>query len=239
MEKYSRKSLRNIQTIVQDKTGVSITANRKLTGYKAKQTALLTGCLLCIVTLCTFAYAYADENSLQRQRHMKELEVEQALCDYDKENILAAYVYVKTSDNGISAAYFFLIIKDEISDADEQELKAIAAEILDIDMQNVYIECVNSEEFLYTEQTPIERQSYMKSSEVKQALCDYDKENIVVVAVHAGVSDDEIINAQVYIESKDEITDADKQELKAITAEIFDLDTENIYIQYGIYEKSY
>lgn len=34
MKKYSRKSLRNIQTIIQDKTGVVITSNRKLTGNK-------------------------------------------------------------------------------------------------------------------------------------------------------------------------------------------------------------
>lgn len=34
MKKYSRKSLRNIQTIIQDKTGVVITSNRKLDGNK-------------------------------------------------------------------------------------------------------------------------------------------------------------------------------------------------------------
>ena len=241
MEKYSRKSLKNIQIIVQDKTGVNITANRKLTGYRARQMALLTGCLLCFVTLFTFAYAYADENSLQRQRHMKTIEVEQALCDYNKENIVKAYVYVGDSDNEIIAANVFLVVKDEITNADEQELKAIAAEILDIDMQNVYIECVDSEEFLYTtEQTPIQRQSYMKEIEVKQALYDYDKDNIVVVAVHAGVSDDEIIDANIFIVSKDEITDADEQDkIRAIAAEILNLDAENIYIQYDIYEDLY
>lgn len=56
MRKYSRKSLKNIQTIVQEKTGVEITANRKLAGYKTRQMALVSGCLLCLVMLCAFAY---------------------------------------------------------------------------------------------------------------------------------------------------------------------------------------
>lgn len=38
MEKFSRKNLRNIQTIVQDKTGVVITSNRKPTGNKTGMT---------------------------------------------------------------------------------------------------------------------------------------------------------------------------------------------------------
>ena len=57
MEKYSRKNLKNIQTIIEDKTGTVITANRKLTGYKTRQMALIAGCLLCFVMLCAFSYA--------------------------------------------------------------------------------------------------------------------------------------------------------------------------------------
>ena len=235
MEKYSSKSLRNIQMIVQNKTGADITANRKLTGYKARHTALLAGCLLCFVTVCTFIYAYADENSLQRQRHMKEIEVQQALCDYDKDNIVKAYVHAGDSDNEIIDASVFLVIKEEITDADEQEIKAIAAEILDIDAKNVYIQYVDSEEFLNTEQTPIQRQSSMKEIELNQALCDYDKDNIVGAYVHVGVADDEIIAANILVESKGEITDAEQDKIKAIAAEILNLDAENIYIQYVIH----
>lgn len=56
MEKYSRKNLKNIQAIVQNKTGVVISANRKLTKYKIRRMALLAGCLLCFVTLSAFGY---------------------------------------------------------------------------------------------------------------------------------------------------------------------------------------
>ena len=57
MEKYSKKSLRNIQTIVQEKTGATIMSNRKMTGYKTRQMALIAGCLLCFLMLCAFSYA--------------------------------------------------------------------------------------------------------------------------------------------------------------------------------------
>ena len=63
MKKYSKKNLRNIQAIVQEKTGTAITSNRKLTGHKARQMALLVGCMLCFVMLCAFAYAkFSDLN---------------------------------------------------------------------------------------------------------------------------------------------------------------------------------
>lgn len=61
MEKYSRKSLRNIQKIVQDKTGVVITTNRKRARYKTRKMALLAGCLLCFVLLCAFTYIKFSE----------------------------------------------------------------------------------------------------------------------------------------------------------------------------------
>ena len=57
MEKYSRKSLKNIQAIVEDKTGVELTINWKPAGHKIRQMALIVGCLLCFVTLCAFSYA--------------------------------------------------------------------------------------------------------------------------------------------------------------------------------------
>lgn len=63
MEKYSRKSFRNIQSMVQDKTGADISTKRGLAGYKTKQTALLAGCLLCLAVSCAFGYAkFSDLN---------------------------------------------------------------------------------------------------------------------------------------------------------------------------------
>ncbi|MCX4370619.1 MAG: M23 family metallopeptidase [Dysosmobacter sp.] len=63
MEKYSRKHLEAIQEIVQEKTGVTFIPSRRLTGYKIRQVAHLAGGLLCLITLCAFAYIkFSDLN---------------------------------------------------------------------------------------------------------------------------------------------------------------------------------
>ncbi|MCI8556930.1 MAG: M23 family metallopeptidase [Lachnospiraceae bacterium] len=60
MEKYTRKNLKNIRTIVQNKTGVVFTANKtsmqKTAGCKISRMAFLTACLLCFITLSAFAW---------------------------------------------------------------------------------------------------------------------------------------------------------------------------------------
>ncbi len=63
MKKYSRKNLRAIQAIVQEKTGAVIIPDRKQAGHKIRQMALLAGSLLCLVISCAFAYAkFSDLN---------------------------------------------------------------------------------------------------------------------------------------------------------------------------------
>lgn len=57
MKKYSRENLRNIQSIVEKKTGADLTSGRNLNGYKIRRTALLACSLLCFVMLSAFAYA--------------------------------------------------------------------------------------------------------------------------------------------------------------------------------------
>lgn len=92
------------------------------------------------------AITYVDENPMQRQRHLKILEVKQALCDYDKDNIEEVVVSVAASDSEITAANVFVVSKVEITDVDEQDkIKAIAAGLLDLDAQNVSIVYMDSE----------------------------------------------------------------------------------------------
>ncbi len=63
MEKYNRKNLKNIQRIVQKKTGASIDAGQSTGGAKSGQMLLLVCSLLCFMTLCAFAYAkFSDLN---------------------------------------------------------------------------------------------------------------------------------------------------------------------------------
>ena len=63
MKKYSRENLKDIQAIVQEKTGTVIIPDGKPAGHKIRQMALLAGSLLCFVILCAFAYAkFSDLN---------------------------------------------------------------------------------------------------------------------------------------------------------------------------------
>ena len=57
MEKYSKNNLKNIQVIVQDKTGVDIGESKSLHGGAVRWAALIACCLLCLVPLSAFAYA--------------------------------------------------------------------------------------------------------------------------------------------------------------------------------------
>lgn len=57
IKRCSRRNLKNIQMIIENKTGVHIAAGKNPAGYRARQMALLAGCLLCFVTLSAFAYA--------------------------------------------------------------------------------------------------------------------------------------------------------------------------------------
>lgn len=89
MEKYSRKRLRSIQIIIQDKTGVVITTKRKLTGHNTRKMALLAGCLLCFVMLGSFAFASSSllqnrmESLSDKERKVYVTDVENSIADAD------------------------------------------------------------------------------------------------------------------------------------------------------------
>lgn len=120
-----------------------------------RKTIFLSCVLLVIITCCTFylgiarsstnpengnVITYEDENPIQRQRHLKEMEVMEALCDYDKDNIVEVSVFVEASDNEFISAYVYVVSKDEITDVEEQDkIREIASGILNLDSQNVSI----------------------------------------------------------------------------------------------------
>ncbi len=77
------------------------------------------------------------------------------------------------------------------------------------------------------ELTPLQRQKHESEIRLKEELLEFDK-NIVHVSVHLEASDDEITNANIFIESREEITNED--ELMRLASESINLDTENIDI---------
>ena len=71
MKKYSRENLKDIQAIVQEKTGAAIVPDRKPAGYKIRKMAFLAGSLLCLVSLSVFAYAkFSGLKTLHMQKHI-------------------------------------------------------------------------------------------------------------------------------------------------------------------------
>lgn len=89
--------------------------------------------------------AYADESPMQRQKHEKEIEVKQALCDYDRENIIGAWVHLESSGQEITSANILIACKDGMASADElDQLQAVAAERLNLEEQNIDLQCMDS-----------------------------------------------------------------------------------------------
>lgn len=128
-----------------------------------KKTIYLS-CILLVIIICGTFYlgiarsstnlenrdmiTYADATPIQRQKLEKKIEVKQALCDYDKDNIVEVWLSLKDSDNEIISANIFVVSKDKITDVDEQDkIKAIASEHLNLNAQNVSLEYMDSETF--------------------------------------------------------------------------------------------
>lgn len=125
---------------------------------KCKKFPVIIIALSCaLLTICGAVYfgiARTSENGgetayedyMQRQWNLKEIEVQQALCDYDKENIQKVLVSVQTSDNGIASANILVVSKNKIADEDEQKaIKDIASGLLDLNAQNISVQNLNME----------------------------------------------------------------------------------------------
>ena len=92
---------------------------------------------------------YTDVSPIQREKIVKELELRQKLCDYDKDNIVKVWVHLECSDDEIISTNIFVVSKDEITDVAEQEkIKTMASEYLNLDAQNVSLDYMDVETFL-------------------------------------------------------------------------------------------
>jgi len=128
-----------------------------------KKTIYLSGILLVAILCGTFYLGIArsltvqknegmaavtDSTPIQEQKVQKEIELMQALYDYDKENIVGVWVALEDSDNEIISANIFVVSKDGIMDAKEQDkIEAIASGHLNLDAQNISLQYMDSETF--------------------------------------------------------------------------------------------
>lgn len=151
-------------TMCEDKKSLKerLDAIMKHKGF-SKRTIYLSFILLVIIICSTFYLGIAkntgnsgnggritsaDQTPIQRQKTEKEIEVMQALYDYDKENIVGVWVAVEDSDNEIVSANILVVSKNGITDANEQDrIEEIASGHLNLNVQDISLQYMDSETF--------------------------------------------------------------------------------------------
>lgn len=96
---------------------------------------------------------YADNYPLQQdQKRIKEIELKKALYNYDTENIAQAYVFLSDLGGEITNAYITVICQEKNPDSEMQnEIKSLASEELELDIQNIYIDYMDFDSFTSNE----------------------------------------------------------------------------------------
>lgn len=92
--------------------------------------------------------AYAALTPLEKQKHDKELELKKVIHNFDKKNIIETWVFLGDSDNEITYASIFIVTQEEITDSSKKEaLISLAAESLNLNVENIYIDYMDVETF--------------------------------------------------------------------------------------------
>lgn len=129
----------------------------------SKRTVVAAGVIL-ITIVCTILgfsalqgieneHNYADNYPLpQDQKNIKEIELKNVLCNYDKKNIVEAYVFLSDLDDEITNAYITIICQEKNPSSEMQSgIKSLAAEELGLDLQNIYVDYIDFESFTSNE----------------------------------------------------------------------------------------
>ena len=77
---------------------------------------------------------YVNPTSLERQKYESEMKLKEELLDFD-ENIVDVSIYLGTSDGEITSAGIFIESCEEVTN--EDELKLLVSESLNLDMENI------------------------------------------------------------------------------------------------------
>lgn len=96
---------------------------------------------------------YADNYPLpQDQKHIKEIELKEALRNYDKMNIVEVYAFLSDLDDEITNAYITVVCQEKNPNSEMQSgIKSLASEELGLDIQNIYVDYIDYETFTSNE----------------------------------------------------------------------------------------
>lgn len=88
------------------------------------------------------------ENEYSHAKRMKESELKKTLCDYDKQNIVAATVFLSDLDGEITNAYINIVCKEKNPDLEMQnEIKSLVSEELGLSTQNIYVDYIDLDSY--------------------------------------------------------------------------------------------
>lgn len=80
---------------------------------------------------------YADLTPFERQKLEKEIELQENLRNFDKENIAEVSVYLEALSNEITDVNIFIVSHEEITN--EDELMSFVSESLNLDIERIHI----------------------------------------------------------------------------------------------------
>lgn len=97
----------------------------------------------------SIGHNYADNFPLpQDRKHIKEIELIDALRNYDKNSISEAYVFLGDADGTITNSNIMIICREKIPNFEMQsEIKSLVSEEIGLDIQNIYIDYMDFESF--------------------------------------------------------------------------------------------
>lgn len=223
----------------------------------SKKTVFISGILfgivicatLCIGTARASAHresggiiTYEDISPAQRQRYKKEIELRQAISDYDPDNIAGVWVYLDGSDQEISSANIMVVSKDKITDADEMEkIKAVAAQYLGLAEQNINLDCMDVETF-----TTLPQDYYIDADQMdtdgdkEQAYLDYlgkvmtetieEVDGVAGCEIAIDYSEGAIASARVSITAEDNETGISETDIVDYISHALDIPAENVVL---------
>lgn len=222
----------------------------------SKKTVFISGILLGIVICATLCIGtarasanresggvitYADESPMQRQRHKKEIELKQVISDYDPDNIAGVWVYLDGSDQEITSANIMVACRDEIADTDElDQLKAVAAEHLKLEEENINLECMDMEAFT-TKDYYIDNVD--TNTDKEQAYLDYLRKTLAETIkeemgatdceIDLSYADGEIISARVSIAAEDGGADMPEADIVDYISHALGIPAEDIVLTFA------
>lgn len=201
--------------------------------------SIILATIVCVILGFSALYIgsrhnYMDNYSLENRMYMKENELRKVLCNYDKENIEMARVYLEYLDTGeITKAYLFITGREKNPDSEMLDgIRSLASKELELDIQNIYLDYADLESFTLNDF--LTQEKYQKEYELRNVLINNYKDNNIAILVSLNYSDDgNITQAYIFVMGQDENPDSEMLSgMRSLASEELELDTQNIFLEY-------